>query len=136
MVVLVVVVAVATASTTTIIIASTTTRLVHDWRSLMVHLLSKKNLATSAASLPDSVWQRRAPGKFGIASNTVLANARGQQAMQASFKKRQARKCGSIFFWTQHASTSVPGQNLLNHFSLACLLVNKLAGSKTVWLHV
>jgi len=52
----------------------------------------KKSLATSAASLPDSVWQRRAPGKFGIASNADLAEARGQQALQASFNKRQARE--------------------------------------------
>jgi hypothetical protein len=28
--------------------------------------------------LPDSVWQRVAPGKFGTASNTVRADARGQ----------------------------------------------------------
>jgi hypothetical protein len=39
------------------------------------------NLATSATSLPDSVWQRVAPDEFGTASNTVRAeDARGQQA--------------------------------------------------------
>ena len=109
MVVVVIVVVVATDSTTTIIIASTTARLVHDWRSLMVHLLSGKNLATSAAGLPDSVWQRRAPGKFVIASNAVLADARGQQALQVTFNKRQAREkwLNSL---TRHASTSVPCQ--------------------------
>ena len=38
-------------------------------------------MATSAAGLPDSVWQRVTPGKFGTASSTVLAeDARGQQA--------------------------------------------------------
>jgi len=69
------------------------------------------NLATSAAGLPDSVWQRRAPGKFGIASNAVLADARGQQALQASFNKRQAREKWFNFL-TRHASTSAPGQKL------------------------
>ena len=79
--VVVVVVAVATTSTTTIVIASTTTPLDHDWRSLMVHRLSKQNLATSAASLPDSVWQRVASSNFCTASNTVQEeDARGQQA--------------------------------------------------------
>jgi hypothetical protein len=74
-VVVVVVLLVAVAATTTTTTASATTPWDHDWRSLMLRR------ATSATSLPDSVWQRVAPSKFGTASNTVLAeDARGQQA--------------------------------------------------------
>jgi hypothetical protein len=94
-----------------------------------------KNLATSAAGLPDSVWQRRAPSKFGIASNADLAEARGQQALQASFNKRQAREKWFIFL-TRHASTSVPGQRIVEPLLSCSSLVEQACRVKTVWFHM
>ena len=86
-------------------------------------------MATSATILPESVWQPRSPGKFGIASNADLAEARGQQALQASFQQETGKR-KVVQLLTRHASTSVPCQKMLNHFRLACLLLNKLAGSQ------
>ena len=143
----VVVVAVAVATTTTTTTATTTTPLDHDWRSLMARRLSNK-LDNECTSLLGSVWQRVAPGTFGTAPNTVRAeDARGQQASKlhvapnsvdpASFVKQETNTSKVVqFSLTRHASTSVPGQNMLNHFLSCSSLVEQACRVKTVWFHL
>jgi len=48
---------------------------------------------------------------------------------QAWLNKRQAREKWFKHFLTRPDSTSVPGQKCLNHFSIACILLNKFARS-------
>ena len=112
MVVVVVVVDVATASTTTIIITSTATRLVHDWRSLIVHLLSEKKLGNKcsrlagfslAAESPRQIWhciQRRLGGcTWAAGAASFIQQETGKRKVvhffdPARFNKRAgSKKC-------------------------------------------
>ena len=132
--VVVVVVVVATTSTT-FIIASTTTLLDHDWRSLMVHGLNAKKLGNKCNKLagfslatgsPKQIWHciQHRPG--GCTWATIAA----------SFVQQETRKIKVVHFLTRHASTSAPGQNIVETL-LSCLsLIELVCPVKPVWFHM